>query len=392
MSDESTKPGRSILHICSDFPNQRLYPQLMASIAAAGERQFVFSAVRSDAEVQRQPPNGCLQIDYSFQNIILKRHRFLFRTKINTARKALLKVVDVRKFDLVHAHFLYSDGALALQLKQHFGMPFITAVRDTDLNLFMKLRPDLWLIAKKVLEEASAVVFLSPAYRSAALARFGSALATCVRQKTLVIPNGLSAPWLCTQPPDDAQLTDDVRVLYVGEFSRRKNVASVIRAVESLRLRMKVELTIVGGGGDFEQAIEAMLTLPQYSFVKRLQPIRDTEQLRAIYQSHTIFAMPSFTETFGIVYLEALSQGLPIIYSRGQGVDGYFAPETVSEGVDPNSVASLADAIVRLARRRGSIGPLCISEAHRFSWDSIGQRYARLYRSVCEGNELEGAG
>ena len=104
---------------------------------------------------------------------------------------------------------------------------------------------------------------------------------------------------------------------------------------------------------------------------------------------HTVFAMPSFRETFGIVYLEALSQGLPIIHSRGQGIDGLFAPNGVSEGVDPHLDTSLADAITRLAGRDPSIRKLCIAEANRFSWDSVAHMYARLYGSVCTGNTLE---
>jgi len=386
MFNQQANLGKDILHICSDFPNQRLYPHLVAAIADTGERQFVFSAVRSDAEAKRQPSKGCLQIQYSFQNIIRKHHRYLFRHKINTVREALLHVVEPRNFGLSHAHFLYSDGALALQLKQRFGVPFITAVRNTDLNLFMKFRPDLWLIAKKVLEEASAVVFLSPAYKLATLERLGRELAKRVEQKSVIVPNGLAPSWLDKHQLDHSQISDDVvRVLYVGEFSRNKNIGSIIRAVEALRSRMKIELTIVGGGGNDEKTIDAMLHLPRYSFVTRLQPIRDTEQLRKIYSQHTVFAMPSFTETFGLVYLEALSQGLPIIHSRGQGIDGYFAPETVSEGVDPHSDTSLSDAIVKLANRSRSIRKLCISEAHRFSWDSIGKTYANIYRSVREG-------
>jgi glycosyltransferase involved in cell wall biosynthesis len=389
MPNQPQITGRHILHICSDFPNQHVYPNLVASIAATGQRQFVFSAVRSDAEAQRQPPNGDSQIDYSFQNIIRKRHRFLFRNKIDTARKALLKVTEPRKFDLVHAHFLYSDGALALQLKKQFGVPFITAVRNTDLNSFMRLRPDLWPIAKQVLTEASAVIFLSPAYQSATLARIGNAFASSVGSKSFVIPSGLPASWLDNPPPNPQATKGDIRVLYVGDFSRNKNIASIVRAVELLRSRTQAELTIVGGGGDGEQAIEAMLALPQYSFVTRLQPVRDAGRLREIYQQHTVFAMPSFRETFGIVYLEALSQGLPIIHSRGQGIDGLFAPNSVSEGVDPHSDTSLADAITCLAGRDPSIRKLCVSEANRFSWDSVAHMYARLYGSVSTGNTLE---
>jgi glycosyltransferase involved in cell wall biosynthesis len=123
--------------------------------------------------------------------------------------------------------------------------------------------------------------------------------------------------------------------------------------------------------------------------VTRLRPVRDTERLREIYQQHTVFAMPSFRETFGTVHLEALSQGLPIIHSRGQGVDGLFALETVSEGVDPHSDTSLADGIARLPGRRESIRKLCISEAQRLSRDAIDHMYTCLYGAVCASNVPE---
>jgi hypothetical protein len=80
-----------------------------------------------------------------------------------------------------------------------------------------------------------------------------------------------------------------------------------------------------------------MLALPPCSFDTRLQPVRDTGRLREIYQQHTVFAISSFRETFGIVQLEAMSYVLPIIHSRGKEVDGLLALGTVREGVDPHS-------------------------------------------------------
>ena len=54
-------------------------------------------------------------------------------------------------------------------------------------------------------------------------------------------------------------------------------------------------------------------------------------------RSCSVFAMPSIFETFGLVYLEALSQNLPVVYTKGQGIDGMF-DNTVGIGVDPLSV------------------------------------------------------
>ena len=123
----------------------------------------------------------------------------------------------------MHAHFLYSDGAAAQRLARRHSVPFITAVRNSDLFTFMKYRPDLWPRAKAVLRDASAVVFLTPAYRDLLLGKLRGRLRDQVQGKAVVIPSGLSGPWLANPAPTRPQ-TSDLRVLYVGDFSANKNI------------------------------------------------------------------------------------------------------------------------------------------------------------------------
>jgi glycosyltransferase involved in cell wall biosynthesis len=92
--------------------------------------------------------------------------------------------------------------------------------------------------------------------------------------------------------------------------------------------------------------------------------------------------MPSFKETFGVVYIEALSQGLPVIYSRGQGIDGFFAPHTVGEAVDPDDIQGIGAAIEALMRRLDATVPLCMEKAKEFSWQGIARSYDEIYRSL----------
>jgi glycosyltransferase involved in cell wall biosynthesis len=69
-------------------------------------------------------------------------------------------------------------------------------------------------------------------------------------------------------------------------------------------------------------------------------------ELIDIYRANDIFVMPSFTESFGLVYAEAISQGLPVVYSIGQGFDRQFPEGEVGYHADPNSAQSVADAIL----------------------------------------------
>lgn len=65
-------------------------------------------------------------------------------------------------------------------------------------------------------------------------------------------------------------------------------------------------------------------------------------ELIKIYGENNIFIMPSHHETFGLVYPEAMSQGMPVIYSEGEGFDGYFKNGFIGYSVDPNNTNDIA--------------------------------------------------
>jgi glycosyltransferase involved in cell wall biosynthesis len=92
--------------------------------------------------------------------------------------------------------------------------------------------------------------------------------------------------------------------------------------------------------------------------------------------------MPSFLETFGLVYIEAMSQGVPVIHSRGQGIDGLFSASGIAEAVDPRDIYGMAEGIARAADRRQSVASECIRAASRFSWTRIARCYNELYQSI----------
>jgi len=296
--------------------------------------------------------------------------------------KTLCQTVDPKTFSIVHAHYLYSDGAVALRLKQKFGIPFISAIRNTDLNAFMRFRPDLRMIAHDILRQASALVCLTDTYRDAVLARLPKSLATEIRQKFFVIPSGVPDSWLQSSPSTIRESNGEVKVLYVGNFNKNKNVVSLMKAVKIIRTCRVAKLTLVGGGGDGVGEIKDLLRDPQYSFVTLLGPIYDAVRLRDIYREHDVFAMPSFLETFGVVYLEALSQGVPIVHTKGQGVDGLFEPSTVSEAVDAYDPESIAIGITSASDRRAKVYALCIQEASRFSWEILAKKYEHIYYQI----------
>ena len=65
--------------------------------------------------------------------------------------------------------------------------------------------------------------------------------------------------------------------------------------------------------------------------------------------------MPSYTESFGLVYAEAMSQKLPVIYSKGQGFDGQFEEGLVGYHVSPYDVKDIANGILKALENDSAI-------------------------------------
>jgi glycosyltransferase involved in cell wall biosynthesis len=375
----------SVFHICSDYARQSLYPELLRSLSAIGVRQFMYVPVRTTMELGVGQIADDRNIMFRFQHILRYYHKLFFRSKVRKILGDIVESTPVANYQCIHAHFLYSDGAVALALHRRFGVPYIVAVRNSDVNAFMRLRPDLVLIRNAVLRHASRVVFLSPAYAEHVLGALKPTLGKIVSAKTIIVPNGISAGWLkeVSQIKEiDCIPGSILRLLYVGDFTPNKNVAGIISAFQLLQAERPTTLTIVGGGGDKGGHIQALLDRYASSGVTYLGKVLDRALLQSIYRTHDVFLMPSFHETFGRSYIEALSQGVPVVHSQGQAIDGYFEDGTVAAAVDPRSASSIAAGVREVALRLPAIRQTCREQASRFEWSAIGETYRQVYYSI----------
>ena len=90
--------------------------------------------------------------------------------------------------------------------------------------------------------------------------------------------------------------------------------------------------------------------------------------------------MPSLTETFGRVYAEAMSQGVPIIYTRGQGFDGFFPEGEVGFSVDPHDPEEIADRVEDIVNDYNVMSCNCLRNCRLFDWNIIAENLIDLYR------------
>ena len=360
-----------VLQIANGYIEQGLYRNLFAALEAKGIENQVYVPVN----YTRNEPFDFgpeVYIDRCFSNL----DRIFYYTKQRKMIAHIQRNWDVSQFHVLHAHTVFSGGFTAWKLSRKYGIPYVVAVRNTDKNVFFRYMRHLRHEGVRVLRDAAAVVFLSPAYRDSVIERYvPSALQNGIYSKSVVLPNGISDVFIgdVQKPhPLDEQC---VRLLYVGEISDNKNIATTIEAIEQLRTTgLHVQFTVVGPIRQ-EKYRGYFDTYPYITYLGKLPP----DQVKNIMGQSDIFVMPSHEETFGLVYAEAMSQGLPVLYTKGQGFDGHFADGTVGYAVDDHSPTDVAQKIKLTVEHYDTLAQKAYEEVARFSWDKISDAYYALY-------------
>lgn len=346
-----------------------------------GVEQHIYVAVASQVTVG-------LNI-FNFRNSkseITYRHILNLLTRINfvyKARKIYRDLIGqfqcVEKFDMIHAHTWYSDGITAYQLYLKYGIPYIVTIRNTDLNLFFKYMIHLRALGIQILLNAKKIIFISEAYKcrfleTKAIRRYLPDL----ENKIEVIPNGVNDFWISNISERKKRISNPVKLIFIGNFSNNKNLLNLIKAVETLiREGMKLHLDIIGGGGNKEKSVMKLMNSKNY--ITYYGVVSDKDLLKSLLMDADIFTMPSFHETFGLVYVEALSQGIPVLYTKNEGIDGLY--NKIGEAVYPKEVSDISRGIKKIVLDYPSykFSPDTILQKH--SWTNIAKQYIDIYNS-----------
>lgn len=371
-----------VFHVNCNYIGTTLHQLMIEKLDKAGFDNLVYVPTynKNNAVIV---PNSNVIVSECFK----KWDRLLFDYKQGKILRDIEAKADVSAYDCIHAYTLFTDGNCARALSKKYGIPYVVAIRNTDVNDFFRLMPHLRSRGVAIMRDAAAVFFLSDAYRKQVFEKYvPQKYHDEIAAKTHIIPNGIDDFWLEHAPEKVTKDLSDkkVKLVYAGRIEKNKNIPTTQKAMAILREKgYDVTLTVIGRAADPKEA--ALVESDPYT---TCIPHRPKEELIESYKASDIFVMPSFMESFGLVYAEAMSQGLPVLYSRGQGFDKQFPDGTVGFPVDPNAPSSVAQAIEQVLKRYSEIANHALQNVNRFNWDTICQKYACIYESI----ELKGNG
>ena len=372
-----------ILYINGNYPHHSLHCELVSKIADLGNEVTVFVPIHDD-ELNGKYNCSHPKTRIIYCNCIRASDKLLFLHKINRLVNTVEEKVDLSKVDCILAGTIYSDGFVAYKLSKQYGIPFSVAVRETDVTYQMKWRPYLNKTVKHLLEKATNIIFLSPAYK-VYLDSFG-----CFREKYITIPNAVNDFWFQNRSKYRT-IHHPVSLIYVGEISKRKNVTTTISAIAELKTKgIDTVFHIVGSGDEEEKcrALARQLGIERQIAFHGWQNSKD--KIKEIYDCADVFVMPSHRETFGTVYVEALSQGLPLIYTKGQGIDGYFEDGIIGYGCKSTDVHDIANKIEKIINDYDLISRRCFEQSNIFTWDDTARKYTDVIFNMRgkDGNKI----
>jgi glycosyltransferase involved in cell wall biosynthesis len=220
--------------------------------------------------------------------------------------------IDPRGFDGLHVHSL-ALSELALEIRHRFGVPLAYTVHSL---LHLELEPSPltapWCaVQRQVLAASDRVVFVSEADRGAALA-----LLPELRGRSRVVPNGV-APLLSPTP---SRPTSEGPIVFAGRFARSKGIELLAQLMPRLLARRSCRFVLAGGHGD--AGGHRLVRDLERRFPETCQAVGwlERDALSGLFARAGLVLIPSLYEPFGLVALEAMSVGAPVLAAAVGGL------------------------------------------------------------------------
>lgn len=313
--------------------------------------------------------------------------------------------IEGLRYDVIHSHYWLS-GVVAHELRKFWGAPFIHMAhtlgimknriaqrpeeRESDLRLEMEEELVHWAdrtIAATEAEKAQLQMLLQADIR-----------------KVEIIPPGVDLPTFHRIPMAEAKARigvppTDTMLLFVGRIEPLKGVETLFRAMKLLRDRGAMPshlcLSIIGGDPSDDPAQEnaEMDRLKALRYELGIGDMvaflgkRDQDSLNDYYASAQAVIMPSHYESFGMVALEAMACGTPVIASEVGGLaflvkdeeTGFHVPDR-----DPDALCDRLQRIITEPALRQKLGSQAAEYAKAYAWPLIAERLVKVYESVRE--------
>jgi D-inositol-3-phosphate glycosyltransferase len=320
---------------------------------------------------------------------------------ISGLSKEFLRLLKDEKYDAIHSHYWIS-GKVAMPAAKELGIPLVptmhTMARVKNLNLAESETPEPMIRVQgetQVVAAANALVANTDAEAASLVSLYDACpdivhvVSPGVDLYTFTPGQGRSAARDFVGLPKDALV-----VSFVGRIQPHKGPEVLIRATSELvkhspLLRHKLIVNVMGGasGANTEEVdrLKELATWLAIDDVVRFAPPVPRADLAQWYRAADLVVVPSYSESFGLVALEAQACGTPVVATAVGGLrtavaDGISG--VLVDGHDPKAWSSVIARLLQEPQRRVLLSMGAIEHASHFGWDATARGTLDIYDLV----------
>jgi glycosyltransferase involved in cell wall biosynthesis len=265
--------------------------------------------------------------------------------------KKILKASSDLSFNLsdvslIHGHKLSYEGYIGYLLSKRLKANLFVSLRQTDFRVY-RFRPDLRNSIKQVLRYSSKIFYIVPYMTDLLENQTGKNFYNAyIRNKLIALPNRINRKNKeIKYSPEKSLLVTALRI--DKKSVKRKRIRNLFIAISKIK-NHSFRLLILGDGpyrANLENWVKEFQIENKVEFKGKIP----NDEIDMYLQKSEAFILPSKSETFGLVYGEALINETPILYSKNTGFDGFF--DNVGFKVDPDSPDSIAEGILDILEK-----------------------------------------
>lgn len=336
-----------------------------------------FISYASPLRLRELPPRICYhEVDQDSHPLLRQFPHSL------TLTAKMVEVARTHRLQIMHVHYAIPFAAaavLAAQVAPELGLKVVTTLHGTDITL-VGGSPSFKPVTEFSLDKSDAVTAVSRFLREE----------TC-RQLTLTKPidvvyNFIDPERHVARLPrciPDRDSERQVTIMHISNFRPLKRLGDVVQVFRRVREKMDARLVLVGDGPEYGSTRALVQSLGLEKWVRFVGVV---DEVAPVLKAADLLLLPSETESFGLVALEAMASGVPVVASAvgglpevvEHGVSGYLAPVGDVEGMARYSLEILGDCagakkFARAARKRA---------AECFDYRNIVPQYEAIYERV----------
>jgi glycosyltransferase involved in cell wall biosynthesis len=233
--------------------------------------------------------------------------------------------------DLIHAHNILWGGFSAMAIGEQTGLPFVVTEHTSSFARGL-IQPWQERFIKQVISKSDCLLTVSN--------KLADQIQTYTKDKKIgIVPNVVDTDYFT--PSTGQRKEHPFRILTVALLTPVKGIDVLLNAFAQAFDRAENVLLEIGGDGIQRKELQELTKKLHLEKQVRFLGLLSREQVRSAMRRSNIFVLPSHVETFGVVLIEAMATGLPVVATRCGGPEDIVAPET-GWLIEPGNVEELA--------------------------------------------------